>query len=88
MRSPEVEVAQPIVFADQKLRKIFVMNSDRTGVIEPEDLDLKDKLGNPVIVPTSLSSGMTVMDVKGIKAGGYFLNVHGLSKGVIKIVLF
>lgn len=88
MRSPEVEVSQPIVFADQKLRKIFVMNSDRVGVVAPENLELKDKLGNVVIVPTNLSSGMTVMDVQGIKAGGYFLSVHGTTETTIKIILF
>ncbi|GEM_PF-872657 len=88
MRSPEVEVAQPIVFADQKLRKIFVMNSDRIGVVAPEDLELKDKLGNVVTVPTNLTSGMTVMDVKEVKSGGYFLNVHGVTESTIRIVLF
>ena len=44
MRSPEVN--QPIVFADQKLKKIFVMNSDRTGTVLPENLQLTDKQGN------------------------------------------
>ena len=41
MRSPEVH--QPIVFADQKLKKIFVMNSDRIGTVLPDNLQLTDK---------------------------------------------
>jgi len=87
MRSPEVN--QPIVFADQKLKKIFVMNSDRTGTVLPENLQLTDKHGNILEVPSNMSSGMTVLDVKGMKAGGYFLNVHSdVSDKTIRIVLF
>ena len=40
-------------------------------------------------VPSNMASGMTVLDVKGMQAGGYFLNVHSdTSDKTIRIVLF
>ena len=88
MYTKQIDVVQPIAFADQKLRKIFVMNSDRKGSIGPESLELKDKLGNVVHVPANLNGDMTVLDVKNIKAGGYFLRILGLAEKTIKIILF
>lgn len=78
----------PIAYADQKRCKVFVMSEDRSKLIPPSLLRLEDKFGNVHMVLTNTSGDMTVLDVKQLAAGGYFLRILGEATKAIRIILF
>jgi hypothetical protein len=80
--------AKPIVYADQKRRKVFVLADNRASLIPPSALQLEDKHGAKVMVPVDIQGDMTVMDVKNLSAGGYLLKVFGMAHNAIRIILF
>ena len=48
------------------------MNSDRTGTVLPENIQLTDKQGDILKVPSNMSSGMTVLDTYSLVEGCIF----------------
>ncbi len=80
--------AQPIAYADQKRRKVFVLSDDRSRLFPPADIQLEDKHGNICMVPMDIHGDMTVLDVRQLSAGGYLLKVMGLAEKAIRIILF
>ena len=78
----------PMVYADQRKRKVFVLPENRSFVIPPSSVRFEDKHGNQLEVPVDIEGDMTVVDVKGLMAGGYLLRVLGLAGNAIRVILF
>ncbi|MEQ9188820.1 MAG: hypothetical protein RLP15_13885 [Cryomorphaceae bacterium] len=78
----------PIVYADQKHRKLFVLSEDRSYLIPPSEIQLEDKHGNICLVPITFQGDMTVLDVRQLSSGGYLLKILGLAQKAIRVILF
>ena len=78
----------PLVYADQRKKKVFVLANDRSHLIPPEALSIEDRDGNNLIVPIGIQGDMTVLDVKHLSAGRYLLKIVGLATQSIKFILF
>lgn len=84
----ETPTQAAIVYADQRKRKVFVMTEDRSKVFEPEEVMIADVAGNILSLPTSVKGNMTVIDVAGLKSGGYFIRFLNEASKAVKVILF
>ncbi|MEX2597626.1 MAG: hypothetical protein WEC59_11915 [Salibacteraceae bacterium] len=78
----------PIVYADQKLKKVMVIPQEQSGVVDPDGLVFENAIGSVLDVPVYLQGSMTVVDVKTLAPGSYHLRLDGVEGASIKVVLF
>lgn len=88
MNTEVLREVHPVVYADQRKKKVFVMTEDRSRTYEPDELLFEDVSGNTLSVPTFVQGYMTVLDVSQMKAGGYFLRFLNNASKSIKVILF
>jgi hypothetical protein len=88
MNTQTLVESHPLVYADQRKKKVFVMTDDRSKTFEPEELIFEDVAGNTMAVPTFIQGYMTVLDVSQMKAGGHFLRFINNAGKSIKVILF
>lgn len=86
MHAMQLNSAEPIVYTDQKKKKILVVPGE--SVLFPSNLSLEDKYGNRMIVPVQVHGNMLSMDIESVKAGSYFVRIAGLSELNIRVILF
>lgn len=79
--------ADPIVYADQRKRKVFVLTADWSALTPPSSVRLEDQHGNVVLVPMDVQGDMTVLDVERLSAGGYLLKIAGFARKAIRVIL-
>lgn len=88
MDTGNVGVSKPLVYTDQRQKKVFVMTEDRSVIYEPDELVFEDVAGNILAVETFVQGHMTVLDVSTLKAGGYVLRFLTNAERTIKVILF